>query len=407
MCVQLKSKNNTQICANISSDWINFNTQIKEELRVLIVHPRMSLYGGAELVVVKLANYLTKQGIENAVLTLEISPELEKELSGTEIIVSKRSLRFPRVPFSVTLPLVVLTMAKLIHSNLRRFDVVNVHNFPAELAVFMRPRKVVWMCNEPPEVYFVSEKILVKLIGKVVTSVDKLFVRKFIHKAVVADEFNASRFERIYGFRPVIIPYGIDHEFFSKGNAARGRKWLKLEKEDFVILQVGMITPMKNQLESIKTVEKLRPKIPNIRLVLAGEDSGEYAERLKKYVEAHGLEQHVIFTGHISREIIRDLYASCQVCIFPVRPQGGWLSPFEALCLAKPIIVSREMTASKIIEENGIGVVTDNFASAVEDVYLRRERYSEMVLKGREWVKNNLGWDRFCERMLQVFEEED
>jgi len=58
-------------------------------MKVLIVHPHMSLYGGAELVIVKLANYLTKNGIKNSILTLSMLDEIKKELKGTELIIPK------------------------------------------------------------------------------------------------------------------------------------------------------------------------------------------------------------------------------------------------------------------------------------------------------------------------------
>jgi len=364
----------------------------------------MSFYGGAELVVVKLANYLTKKGIKNAILTLEISQEIKKNLTGTDIIMPKKPLRFPpRIPFSITLPLVVSTLARLLHKNLERFDVVNVHNFPAELATFHCSRRVVWMCNEPPQLYFTSPKTVVRFLNEIITAIDKIVVRKCVDRVVVADEFNAKRFEKIYGIRPTIIPYGIDYEFFSKGDGRKARKMFDLDKSDFVLLQVGVLTPMKNQLESIRVVENLRTEITCIKLVLAGYGEDEYAQSLKKYVREHKLEKQVIFTGHLPRTIVRDLYAACDVCLFPVKPQGGWLSPFEALCSNRPIIVSTQMTAADIIARNKIGVVTDDFTKIVQDIYTHPEKYIKVARVGRKWVKKNLGWQKFCERMVETF----
>ena len=36
------------------------------------------------------------------------------------------------------------------------FDVVNFHNFPAELAATACRRPAVWLCNEPPRMGFAS-----------------------------------------------------------------------------------------------------------------------------------------------------------------------------------------------------------------------------------------------------------
>lgn len=373
-------------------------------MRVLIVHPYMTLYGGAELVIVKLANYLTKKKIKNAVLTLDISPELRKELRGSEIILPKKPLRFsPKTPYVLTLLPVVLTLTKSLRKNLERFDVINVHNFPAELIASSCHKKVVWMCNEPPKLHFAAPSLVEKVLGEVITAVDKRVVRKHVNCVCVADKFNAARFKKIYGIKPVVIPYGVDYGFFSRGNGRKARKKFNLSKDDFILLQVGMLTPFKNQLESIKVVKNLEDKISKIKLVLAGCGANEYEELLRRYVHRSGLENRVIFTGHLPRTDVRDLYAACNVALFPVKPQGGWLSPFEALCANKPIVVSTQMTASDLIKRNKIGWVTEDFAKAIFDIYKNQTKYRMIAKRGRMWVKENLAWDKFCEKMVACF----
>lgn len=374
---------------------------------MLIVHPSMSLYGGAELVIVKLANYLTEKGIDNAILTLDMSPEIRKEIAGSDIIIPEKPLKFsPKVPYFMTLPLVVLTLIKHLRRNLENFDVINVHNFPVEFIAFSCRKKVVWMCNEPPQQYFTSPSPLVKLLNEAITVMDKVVVKKYINHVCVADEFNAKRFEGIYGIKPVIIPYGIDYEFFLIGNREKAMEMLDLCEDDFILLQVGMLTPLKNQLESIKVVNNLKGKIPEIKLILAGHGDNEYERTLRKYVREFGLEKNVIFTGHLPRTIVRDLYAACDIFLFPVKPQGGWLSPFEALCAGKPIVVSTLMTAADMIKGNKIGMVTDDFTKVVLDIYHNLKKYRKMARRGKIWVRENLSWDKFCERMVSIFRDE-
>ncbi len=167
----------------------------------------------------------------------------------------------------------------------------------------------------------------------------------------------------------------------------------------------GVLTSFKNQMESIKVVKELKGKIPGIKLVLAGQGEDEYENTLKRYVRRSSLEKHVIFTGHLPRSDVRDLYAACNVALFPVKPQGGWLSPFEALCAGKPIVVSAQMTAASLIRKNKIGVVTDDFAKAVFDVYNDRTKYQMIARRGDKWVKKNLTWDKFCEKMVACFKK--
>ncbi|NOY69447.1 MAG: glycosyltransferase, partial [Deltaproteobacteria bacterium] len=79
-------------------------------------------------------------------------------------------------------------------------------------------------------------------------------------------------------------------------------------------------------------------------------------------------------------------------------------SPFEAMCALLPVIVSSEMTAAQIVISNTLGIVTDQYADALMDVFLHPEKYRQMALTSAVWVQQNLNWDNFCGQMVIVFE---
>jgi glycosyltransferase involved in cell wall biosynthesis len=375
----------------------------------------MDIYGGAELVIVKLANYLTKKGIENALLTISIAPEIVNDLNGTRVIIqqNKRSILIKVLEKILGISVIneIIALHRGIRNNLNDFDIINVHNYPAEISTFLCNKPVIWMCNEPELFLTLELKSLFhaksiwreflntrsKFTLKMLFEIEKFVVRNYIKYVCVSDEFNAKRFEKIYGFKPIIINYGIDHEFFSQGDKYRAFKKLNLYDNYFIVLQVGWIQPFKNQLESIRTIEKLKDKIPNIKLILAGPEDRGYKMMLEKYIREKKLEQYVIFTSYLNREEIRDLYHACDVLLHPIKSQGGWLAPFEALCAKKPIVVSTEMTASDIIKREKIGIVTDDFAEAIWDIYINPDKYNEIAEKGQVWVMEILRWDICCD----------
>jgi len=380
---------------------------IGDFLRVLIVHPDLSFYGGAELLIVKLANYLTKKRVENTILTLSISKEIQKELNETNVIVLKKKTVKRKSSLLKLIGFIngILLLERYVQKNKENYDVINVHNFPVEYSLFPFAKNSVWMCNEPPiQLYLTDLSFPLNIIQKIMKKFDKFLVRNCVKYACVSDEFNTKRFIKIYGFKPKIINYGIDSNFFSKGNGKNAKKMFNLHN-DFVLLQVGTLTPLKNQMESIRVIENLKEKIPNIKLILVGWGEEKYKLMLQDYIQKKKLNKYVIFTGHLSRKIIRDLYKACDVALFPIKSQGGWLSPFEALCADEPIIVSHFLTSSNIIKKNRIGIVTNNFTEAVLKVYNNKKRYQTMAKRGKNWVKNNLSWDKFCEGMLDVFKK--
>jgi glycosyltransferase involved in cell wall biosynthesis len=373
-------------------------------MKVLIVYPRMDFYGGAELLVVRIANYLTCHHIENALLTTNITPEIAADLTGTELI------RLPYEPLTGKVsPLNLLRLVRRLRQGLREhigcFDVVNVHNYPAEIALWPFRKPVVWMCNEPPQVHvrfdeerkFSPKWFLIKSI----LSYDRLVVKRRVTKVVVADEFNQQRFFGIYGRSALVNNYGIDCGFFKTRDPIDGL----VDPKRFTVLQVGMLTPLKNQLASIKAIEAVRDRIPEIELILAGHGDGEYLKTIQDYVRDKNLADTVRITGHLTRVQIRSLYHQANVLLHPIKAQGGWLSPFEAICAGLPVIVSSEMTSANIISKNNLGQVTSDFASAILDVYQHPNKHKKAVAWRAEWVAANLSWDSFCTKMVDAFTE--
>ncbi|MBU2102591.1 MAG: glycosyltransferase, partial [Candidatus Omnitrophica bacterium] len=140
-------------------------------------------------------------------------------------------------------------------------------------------------------------------------------------------------------------------------------------------------------------------------LVLAGRPQEPYASMLRRQADALGIADKVVFTGHITKNDVRDLYHACQVALFPVKSQGGWLAPFEALSAAKPIVTSTTMGAASVISRHDLGIVSDDFAGAIKDIYSRYQEYQEKAVTSCAWVKKHLTWERFTDTMVKVFEE--
>ncbi|OHD69367.1 MAG: hypothetical protein A2W19_05505 [Spirochaetes bacterium RBG_16_49_21] len=374
----------------------------------MILYPRFYVYGGGEILIVRLCNYLSKQGVRNSILTTEMLPEVRADLINTEVLIEKvDSAGGNNVRAQYKMQMKALEKGLVKHQN--DFDVVNPHNFPSEIAAAAAIKPVVWMCNEP-ELYLIKNHpnfktsfSLNRLYFSILFYIERFLVARRIKHVVVSDELNAKRFRAIYGFHPHVVNYGIDYDFFS----ARGDPQLPQKNEfpgKFVILHVGMITPYKNQLESLRALNAIKEKIPEAALVFAGGGFDEvYKKPIENYIHENGLSGRVIFKGHMKRDELRSLYYRADVMIHPIRPQGGWLSPFEMLCAGKPIIVSKEMTASYIIERERIGVVTDDYAGAIFDAYMNKDKYARMAARGKEYVRDHLSWDSYGEKMLRVY----
>lgn len=370
----------------------------------------MDLYGGAETVVVHLARYLEQKGFRSVILTLSSAPHEEYE--GLDVVTPPEPIRYRlrSEKFSDVVEILksACVLRSLVSRHIDNCDALNPHNFPAVWAIPPTRKRVVWLCNEIPDLWhsFRTSPVVAGLT-KCGRLADKWIANRVVDEAVVSDRKNALRFSKRYGWWPDIIPYGISGSFFGEETTSKEGERIRarygLDHDGFYVMHVGMISPSKKQLATIRAIEKLRKKIPRIKAVLVGhKENNSYALFLEEYIRKRRLDDSVIITGHLSKRDLRTLYSVCHVATFPVEGQGSWLSPFEALAAGKPIIVSPELTCSALIEDRDIGIVTACLKSALVDVYEHRERFLQKARRGQEFVLENLTWTRFCEQFVKI-----
>ncbi|MEW6074794.1 MAG: glycosyltransferase family 4 protein [Candidatus Omnitrophota bacterium] len=378
-------------------------------MKILIVNRFMGIYGGAETVIKEFASCLNTRGIRNLVVTLNISEEVKRLCAGIDIKVPERyfpyAYRSTGLISSLGIIREIVALRALVKKYYSDFDVINVHNFPANWVAWGLRKPVVWMCNEAPDFYNNPNlSFFLRALRRIGLACDKFIVNHSIDTICVADELNAHRVKIRYGRESTIIPYGIDHENFVKNDldVSKIRKEFGIPEECFVLLQVGVISPQKNQLESLKALNVLVGQKINARLLLVGDGGASYKNVLNEYICRNNLSDSVIFTGHFSRSRTMELYMMADLCLFPVKDQGGWLAPFEALSLGKPVIVSETMGASCLIKKHNLGIVESDFSSAVLDFMHNRNKWENIAAGASIWVKSNLTWKRFTSQLEEV-----
>jgi glucose-1-phosphate thymidylyltransferase/bifunctional UDP-N-acetylglucosamine pyrophosphorylase/glucosamine-1-phosphate N-acetyltransferase len=402
---------------NISNiGYININTREDYELakrlikktnpKVLIAHTQMKYLGGAELLIVELANGLTERGIKNDILALSSSKEVEKKLIDTKIIVPKNRINIEPLGFKTIKE--ILSFIKIYRKELKklnnRYDVINFHNFPVTWTLFPKKRPCVWMLNEPPNLWSKPNAgLFLRGLNKLRNGMDKKIIDSSVDIICVADETNKERAENRYSKSPVIIPYGVNYNFFSQGNSENAIKKYEL-KGKFVILESGMISEQKNQLESLRIIKEVIKKIPHALLILAGESADKkYREKIDSFIKKNNLEKNVLFTGNLNRNDLRDLYKASDLGLFPIKKQGGGLAPLELLSAGKPIITSKEMGISAIIKKFNLGIVTEDYQKKIIEVYNSQKEYKEKSKIAAEFLRDNLQWDNFTNKMIHLF----
>jgi len=401
----------------ISDHYININTnedyQLAKELikkgnpKVLIVHNQMKHYGGAELLIVELANWMTKMGIRNDILALSKSKEAEYDLINTEIITPEHNidLRPPGYKNMQDIFNAIKVFRKKLGEIEKNYDVINFHDFPVTWTLWPRKKPAVWFMNLPPNLWSKPEAgLFYKTLNKMRIWVDRFVVRNSIDIITVAEVLNKIRAKERYGRDSKLVNFGINYEFFSKGNKNNAlKKWPEL-KNRFIVIHSGQITDVKNQIASIKAVNDVKEKIPNVLMIFAGTVADQdYKNKIDDFIKKNKLENNVLFTGNLDRNDLRDLYKVSNVGLFPIKGQGGVLAPLEVVCARIPIIVSEDMETASFIKENGLGIVTKNYAAAVIEVYENKEKYNKQSKQANSYIRDNLSWKVYAEKMIEAF----
>ena len=309
-----------------------------------------------------------------------------------------------------TIPYELPSMVNIGRKIPKGFDIINNHNFPSEWAAFFAKKRlnvpVVWMCNEPPVWFFISEfrKGLRKIDWPIYEILDKT-ASKYIDEILVLSKFAQGYVNRAYHRSSRIVRSGIDIELFHNASGTSIREKYGLGK-DFVLLQVGNFQLNKGQVDSIRVLYHLSKNYDRIKLIL---DGGGRKEELVRLSEKLGVRDKVLFLHTNDDEELAKVYAACDVFLFPEQITWG-LAVIEAMAASKPVIVSNKCGASEIIQSNVNGIVVDQakpeeITKQVELLMNNADLCKKLGEHAYEYVKSHLSWEKYARTMETIFEK--
>ncbi len=375
-------------------------------MRIAMIQTPLIASTGGERQMLRLAIELQKKGHEVEIFTHAVDynkcfPELLKKIT-----INKIPPPVPKFPSHYHKILCMVNIGKKIQNE---FDLINNHNFPTEWAAFIAKKRldipVVWMCNEPPFWFFHPElrRGISKLQWPLFEIIDKMAV-KSIDEIVVLSHMAEKLVRKSYSRPSTIVRSGVDIEPFQKMSGKNFRKEKDLEG-NFILLQVGTLSYYRRAQDSIMALSCLSKKYDNLKLLLLGKGSNE---ALKNLCRRLGVEDKVLFFGSIQDEELPEIYAACDVFIFPALLTWG-IAVTEAMAAGKPVIVSKKSGASEIIEDNVNGFVIDHakpmeIAVRIERLINDPELKKKIGINAHNFIKYNLSWANYAKDMEKIFE---
>ena len=208
----------------------------------------------------------------------------------------------------------------------------------------------------------------------------------------------------------VVIPNGVDSLYFdSLENTGSPKKFGFDQKR--VLLYLGRINRTKGLDILIRAFQQVAFRFPDVQLAIAGPTTSpqeaEFLRELQSLVMNLGLEERVVFMGHISEEDKVGLLSSCLVLVLPSVYEPFGIVILEAGALGRPVVATRTDGPASIVREGVTGLlVQPGDALGLRDSLSRILTERGFVESMSASAKENAGsyrWEHIVDRIEDVY----
>jgi glycosyltransferase involved in cell wall biosynthesis len=131
------------------------------------------------------------------------------------------------------------------------------------------------------------------------------------------------------------------------------------------VLFLSRLHPVKRLELLLDAWPEIQTRLPEARLVIAGEGEPVYTRELKARAARLGL--FVTFAGFVEGEAKRALLQSANVYVLPSLHENFGIAVLEALAAGIPVVISPEVQLSAFVSEHSLGIVTERSPGALAD----------------------------------------
>jgi glycosyltransferase involved in cell wall biosynthesis len=223
--------------------------------------------------------------------------------------------------------------------------------------------------------------------------------------------------------RPAVIPLGIDltpfqslpspELFTARFPETAGRP---------VVLFLSRLDPKKNvellleamaRLSSVPS-DSIRPDPTRSDpvLVIAGDGDSDYVARLKDRAATLGVEQRVIWTGHLSGQDKLSALAVARVFVLPSRSENFGIALLEAMAAGLPCVATREVALAadmQRINDNCLSVVagddSTSLANALRALLDQPAAATAMGRRGGDLAREHFSTEAMTSALTKLYLE--
>lgn len=199
-----------------------------------------------------------------------------------------------------------------------------------------------------------------------------------------------------------IIPTGVKMPPYSEENRVQVREELGLSSSDIVLLSLSRVSKEKKIDEVIAAFPEIKEKVPNARLVIAGD--GPILDDLKQISKERNL--GIIFVGGVDHDQVDRYYQMADLYINASDSESQGLTYLEAFANRLPIIARRNPYLESIMPNQNFGSLFDDENTLVEtalDFLQKKETQTLQVIDQKQLRK--LSSEYFGECVADFYQE--
>jgi glycosyltransferase involved in cell wall biosynthesis len=399
-------------------------------MNIAIIYPSMRAVGGAENVVVWLAESLVQRGHKVVLFTREFSEEVWGNMRERPYIVCLLDFKKHRSTLKTNRD-AGMALGRALSLSLYDFDVINPHNYPASLWVYYAKKQR----SEFPKILLYLHGLTANfyevIIGAHIRQLPglrnmwnryrpkKIFrhLRQFLlgyrrldkvailgcDRVLANSSYTAELAKSIYGVDVQSCPLGIPHERF-KGYIEEASYCAAGNGQKSSLLTVARVEIQKNFdtiLKAVKILKERRGLPKGFHYKIAG--GGPHLAYFIGKCQRMGLSDSIQFIGSVPHKDVWKLYAESDFVIHVPLDEAFGLVPVEAALMKKPSIVSDHGGPADIVVDGETGchvnaLDADDVSKKIEYLIKHPDIAQAMGTAAYKRVTENMTWEIFVDK---------
>ena len=399
-------------------------------MTTILIRHKLTVFGGAELVLFKQAKYLKDNNVKVCIISIEISHLMKKKLN-------ENNIDFYEINRNIIISIFLLRKF-ITKNNCNQIIVHENSHIHVYLATFFLKSKIqiiqhlygsfVWLVGSklnhsffyrskiktileqiPAHKEFQNQVYLkLNLVSRMKVEVqailDFLSVRSF-NKIVTCSPHIKKELKVLYNINAEVIPGGVDKQDLDLNEIIKFKniyiEELGFDLDTKIILTINRLDKRKRIDLLIEAFYELQKNDNKIVLVVIG--TGEEKNNLLNLVKKLNIIKKVIFTGYVADVIYKKYLVASEIIAYPAWCAWG-LVPLESLAYNKKTVVSNDaMVFQSVANLNNTEIFKPNQNSLI--VALKKSLSKEDI-ETKDFINSNFSWDIFFNNIYNLFDHE-